>query len=102
MKEVPLVQLLEQRFGLPVHIKAYVYYQKEGREDDIVTLCFFPANVLPRTASIYHGTVLKGNNQFAGMVGFLPYEFDRKEELRLLFPETALPIVVRNLQAYYS
>ena len=29
------------------------------------------------------------------MVGFLPYEFDRKEELRLLSPETALPIIVK-------
>lgn len=101
MEEVPLVQLLEQRFGLPVHMendihyKAYGYYKMEGREDDIVTLCFFPANILPGTASVYHGEVLKGHNQFAGMVGFLPYEFDRKEELRLLSPETALPIIVK-------
>lgn len=93
---MPLVQLLEQRFGLPVHMendihyKAYGYYKKEGREDDIVTLCFFPANVLPGTASVYHGTVLKGNNQFAGMVGFLPYldVEQRNQGLEYAYPIT--------------
>ncbi len=101
MEGIPLVRLLEQRFGLPVHMendihyKAYGYYKKEGKTDDIVTLCFFPANVLPGTASVYHGMILKGYNQFAGMVGFLPYEFDRKEELELLSPQTALPVIIK-------
>lgn len=101
MEGIPLVQLLAQRFGLPVHMendihyKAYGYYKKEGKADDIVTLCFFPANILPGTASVYHGMILKGHNQFAGMVGFLPYEFDRREELKLLSPKTALPVIIK-------
>ncbi len=101
MEEVPLVHLLEERFGLPVYMqndiyyKAYGYYEKEGKEDDIVTLAFFPSGVLPGTASVYKGTILKGQNQFAGMVGFLPYEFDRAEEIRLLTPDTAIPVIVK-------
>lgn len=49
--------------GLPVHMendihyKAYGYYKKEGRENDIVTLCFFPANVLPGTAMMVYVSV---------------------------------------------
>lgn len=101
MEGVPLVRLLEERFGLPVymqndiHYKAYGYYKKEGKENDIVTLAFFPSGVLPGTASVYQGTILKGHNQFAGMVGFLPYEFDRAEEIRLLTWDTAIPVIVK-------
>lgn len=101
MEDVPLVRLLEKRFGLPVymqndiHYKAYGYYKKEGKEDDIVTLAFFPSGVLPGTASVYKGTILKGRNQFAGMVGFLPYEFGRAEEISLLSWDTALPVIVK-------
>ncbi|MBF0579285.1 ROK family protein [Erysipelotrichaceae bacterium RD49] len=99
MEGGPLVDLLEKRFQLPVHMendihyKAYGYYKKEGKSDGIVTLCFFPANILPGTATVYHGIILKGQNQFAGMVGFLPFEFDRKEELKRLSPYTALPAI---------
>lgn len=101
MEDVPLVRLLEERFGLPVcmqndiHYKAYGYYKKEGKENDIVTLAFFPSGVLPGTASVYKGTILKGRNQFAGMVGFLPYEFGRDEEIRLLSLGTAIPVIIK-------
>lgn len=100
MEGVPLVDLLKKRFHLPVHMendihyKAYGYYKKEGKSKDIVTLCFFPANILPGTATVYHGTILKGQNQFAGMIGFLPFEFDRQEELKRLSPQTALPVII--------
>lgn len=69
--------------------------KKEGRDDDIVTLAFFPSGVLPGTASVYKGTILKGRNQFAGMVGFLPYEFSRAEGIKLLAPDTAIPVIVK-------
>ena len=101
MEGVPLVRLLEERFQLPVdmqndiHYKAYGWYKKEGREKDIVTLAFFPSGVLPGTASVYQGTILKGRNQFAGMVGFLPYAFDRAEEVKLLAWDTAIPLIVK-------
>lgn len=101
MDGIPLVRLLEERFDRPVymqndiHYNAYGYYKKEGEENDIVTLAFFPSGVLPGTASVYKGTILKGRNQFAGMVGFLPYEFGREEEIRLLSWDTAIPVIVK-------
>lgn len=103
MEEVPLVSLLTDRFKIPVymqndiHFKAYGYYKKEKKENEIVSLVYYPANVLPGTATVYKGTILKGTNQFAGMLGFLPYDFTRKEQEQLLSPQTAIPIITKAI-----
>lgn len=99
LENVELVIQLEQQFHIPVylendmHLKAYGYYSKCGKANEIITLANFPSHILPGTASIHAGMILKGKNQFAGMVGFLPYEMDREKELEQLGKETCRPFV---------
>ena len=82
---VPVVEILEERFHLPVHLendmhyKVYGYYLKECRREDTVTILNYPGNVLPGMGTVVEGKVIKGWNQFAGMVGFLPYGVTREE-----------------------
>lgn len=101
----PIVEKLGAQFGRPVILendmlfKAYGYYKKECGDRDIVTLVNFPANILPGTATILAGHIVKGVNGFAGMTGFLPHGVDRAEEIRLLTPERYLPFALRSVTA---
>lgn len=103
LEGVDLADRLEALLGIPVHLendmhlKAYGYYCGCTRTDEVITLANFPQHVLPGTASVQAGTVIKGCNQFAGMVGFLPYEVDRAREIELLAPETCRPFVSRAI-----
>lgn len=105
LEDTALVKRLEQDFHIPVymendmHLKAYGYYRKCGREDETVTLANFPAHVLPGTASVHQGIILKGKNQFAGMVGFLPYGIQLEEELGVLEKSTCRPLVSKAVTA---
>lgn len=100
MENTPLVSVLSGQFHLPVilendmHLKAFGYYKKEDGANDIVTIATFPAHVLPGTVTVYQGTILKGKNQMAGMVRFLPYAVSWEEQIELMEPETAFPIIV--------
>lgn len=99
LENVPLVQKLAQRFHLPVHMendmhfKAYGYYCKYGSPEEIISIVNYPAHVLPGTVSIHSGRIIQGKNQFAGMVGFLPYGIDRAEQLILLAKKSCRPLV---------
>lgn len=101
LEDEPLVKKLEDEFHIPVsmendmHFKVYGYYRKEKPGDAVVTLANFPAHVLPGTATVYKGTVIKGKNDFAGMVGFLPYGISLQEQLGQLEASTCLPLVAR-------
>lgn len=105
LEDVPLKELLERQFHLPVHLendmhlKAYGYYKRCGSPDEIVTLAYFPEHILPGTASVHKGMVLQGKNQFAGMVGFFPYDVDREEELSLLKKDTCRPFISKAVTA---
>lgn len=101
----PLKQKLEEGFSIPVtmetdmHFKAYGYYRKNGNDDEVITLAYFPSHVLPGTATIYKGTILSGSSGFAGMTGFLPSDVSREEQLELLNPKECLPFLVQSLSA---
>ena len=99
---VPVVEILEERFHLPVHLendmhyKVYGYYLKECRREDTVTILNYPGNVLPGMGTVVEGKVIKGWNQFAGMVGFLPYGVTREKQLKSLVPGAYLPFLARG------
>ena len=99
---VPVVEILEERFHLPVHLendmhyKVYGYYLKECRREDTVTILNYPGNVLPGMGTVVEGKVIKGWNQFAGMVGFLPYDVTREEQLKSLVPGAYLPFLAKG------
>ncbi len=94
-----IVDGLTAEFAVPVlmendmHLKAYGLYKKQGADEGVVTLANFPAHIMPGTASIHGGTILKGRNQFAGMVGFLPYGMERKQYLSQLQIPECIPLI---------
>lgn len=46
-------------------------------------------NVLPGAASVINGMIINGRNGFAGMTGYMPYDVDREELVRLIAEEPA-------------
>lgn len=105
LEEVPMVDKLERRFSLPVamendmHHKAYGYYMKTGNREEVLSLGYFSGHILPGTATIHKGTIIRGANSFAGMTGFLPYNVSKEEQLAMLKPETCIPFVARSICA---
>ncbi|HDK7164170.1 TPA: ROK family protein [Clostridium botulinum] len=103
LENAHIVEHLEQAFHIPtymendMHFKAYGYYKKECTGQDIITLANFPSGVLPGTATVVHGEVIKGTNQFAGMVGFLDYGMTREQQIRYLQSDTFIPFAVKSV-----
>lgn len=83
--------------GNDMHLKAYGYYCSENNSDSIVTIAFFPENILPGTASIHRGEVICGSTGLAGMTAFLPFDFDMKKQLSMMNHQECMPIIVSNL-----
>lgn len=98
-----LVSALSIQFGCTVymendmHFKVFGYYQKYCEDYEVVTLANFPVQLLPGTATVHNGMVIKGKNQFAGMVGFLPFDSSRNEILEQLQPKKCQPIVSKSI-----
>lgn len=46
----------------------------EGSAADVVSIAFFPEGVMPGMATVAHGKVIRGANDFAGMLGFAPLD----------------------------
>lgn len=96
---------LEACYGVQVslkndmHFKALGYYEMSGNDEDVITLAYFPTQVLPGTATIHQGMIIQGTNEFAGMTGFLPYDMSRDEQLGLLQPETCVPFITESIRA---
>lgn len=99
----PIVEAFTQQFHVPVHLendmnfKVFGYAGQYGSDIGVVTLANFPKGVLPGTTTVHDGTVIRGYNQFAGMIGFLPYDMSREELIGILQPETCRPVVVRSI-----
>ncbi|NCB91785.1 MAG: ROK family protein [Clostridia bacterium] len=105
LENMELKTNLEQRFDLAVsmendmHHMAYGYCKKTNTEDHIITLAYYPAHLLPGTVTIYKGKILHGANHIAGMVGFLPTEVSRKEQIKMYEPETCIPLIAKSMSA---
>lgn len=105
LENVPMKEKLEHRFSLPVamendmHHKAYGYYTKTGNRDDVISLGYFSRHILPGTATIHKGNIIRGANSFAGMTGFLPYGVSREEQMEMLKPETCTPFITKSISA---
>lgn len=105
LENVFLKEKLENRFGVDVsiendmHHKAYGYYKKWGNQDKVITLGYFPNHILPGTATIHKGNIIKGANGFAGMTGFLPYDISKEEQLAMLAPQSCIPFITKSICA---
>lgn len=80
VKELSLPVAIEN----DMHLKAYGYFKAECVENEIVTLGLFSEHLLPGTSTIVKGHIIRGANQIAGLVGFLPFGISR-EELKTKF-----------------
>ncbi len=105
LENVPMVEKLEQRFSLPVsmendmHHKAYGYYKLSGNKADVISLGYFSDHVLPGTATIHKGTIIRGAHSFAGMTGFLPYDVSKEKQLAMLELDTCIPFITKSVCA---
>ena len=103
-----IVDELSEKFPVPVylendmHFKVFGYSKKYCNDTDVVTLAYFPAHILPGTATVHQGMVIKGNNQFAGMVGFLPSNLSREEYLDKLQVGTCREIISKAITSIIS
>lgn len=76
-----------------MYFKAYGYYMYNKSREKIITMMNFHSNVLPGTATIYKGTVIKGKNSFAGMIGFMPYGITPENYLEKLNYNECIPLI---------
>lgn len=101
LENEPFGEKMEKNIDLPVylgndmHFKAYGYYKKSGVDSDIITLAYFPEHVLPGVATVYKGTIIKGANQFAGTLAFLPYGISRRQQLDLWQKDKCFPLMMQ-------
>lgn len=108
LENLNLAEKLLKEYEIPVimendmHFKAYGYYKLNRISEKIITIMNFPANVLPGTATIYKGTVIKGKNGFAGMAGFMNYDMPREELLKKLNPKECIPFIGKAAAAIIS
>ena len=82
-----------------MHHKAYGYYKLSGNEEDVISLGYFSDHILPGTATIHKGTIIRGAHSFAGMTGFLPYDVSKEEQLTMLETDTCIPFITKSVCA---
>ena len=105
LEGIPMKEKLEGRFSLPVvmendmHFKAYGYYTKTRNPNEVISLGYFSSHILPGTATIHKGDIIRGANSFAGMTGFLPYGVSKEEQLAMLESETCAPFIAKSVCA---
>lgn len=104
----PIVAEFSKKWSLPVylendmHFKVYGYAKMHEIDTDVVTMANFPIHILPGTATVHDGMVIKGHNQFAGMVGFLPFNYTQEKLLETLHPDTCQMIVSKSIISIIS
>ncbi len=86
-----LEKMLVGDFGIPVviendmHIKAFGYCKGKGLSDKIITMACFPRGYLPGIVTIHKGTVIRGANGIAGLIGYLSPKWEKnKDELSVI------------------
>lgn len=82
-----------------MHLKAYGCYRTCAHPGDVVTLANFPVRILPGTATVSEGRVLRGAHRFAGMVGFIDYGMDREVYRKRLVRPQARSLIAQGLTA---
>lgn len=104
LDDFKLIDEFSERFGKMVymendmHFKVFGYYQQNKDSKDVVTLGNYPTGVMPGSATVYNGVVIKGHNQFAGLTGFLPYGMSISEQIEVLkSPDTCRDIVSKSI-----
>lgn len=99
---IRLIEKLKEKLNTAIemendmHYKAYGYYKEECTDDEIVTIINYQPGVLPGTATIYQGKILKGANGLAGMTGFLPFDTDRQKQIEMMNSEQYFPFALKS------
>ena len=101
----PLAEKLENRFGVNVVLEndmnasAIGYYgEQDYKEEASMAIVTFIKDNLPGSGIIVDGHILRGNTNFAGEIGFLPYGVSQAKQKELLSDSnTAFPFVIKSL-----
>ena len=98
-----LVEEFTKRYSKKVYMendmpyKAFGYYKKLNDDNKVITVVFFPKHVLPGSATVHKGMIIKGKDHFAGMIGFLPFDISQKELLDRLDENTSIDIITKSI-----
>lgn len=91
LEGIHLLNMIKEKVhDLPIHMtydcqyRVYGAYKKFGYTQETLTLLFCMKNILPGTASVVNGMIISGKNGFAGMTGYLPYDIDQEEQIKLI------------------
>lgn len=105
LENIPLESLIQEKLKTPVHIendmhlKTYGYYKKQCNNDDTLVLMNFQAGALPSSACVHKGAVITGTNQFAGNIGFIPYDIPLDRLSRAMNAKNAVSIAYKAAAA---
>ena len=90
LENVPLESMIKEKINIPIYLaydcqyRVYGAYKKYKYEKETLTLFYCMKNVLPGTASVSCGKILKGKNGFAGMTGYIPYGMSFDDQIKLI------------------
>ena len=99
LENVPLESMIKEKTDIPIYLaydcqyRVYGAYKKYKYETETLTLFYCMKNVLPGTASVSCGKILKGKNGFAGMTGYIPYGMSFDDQIKLIADGKGLNVI---------
>ena len=105
LENAPLEDMIKAKTDVPVYLaydcqyRVYGAYKKFGYDKETLTLFYCMKNVLPGTASVTDGKILKGKNGFAGMTGYIPYGMSFDEQIQLIADGKGLHVMSQAISS---
>lgn len=105
LTDQPLRTMIQSAANIPVHMENDMHYRiygyacEESASEDVLTLLYWNRSVLPGTATCHKGTILTGQNHFAGCAMLLPSvthpaeQLSSRESAQFIIDETVLSIL---------
>lgn len=82
-----------------MHLAVYGYYKKECEEYQSVSMLTFSEGIWPGAGSLVSGQVIEGAHNFAGMIAFLPYGINPKEQLEKCNAKNSFRMIVHAVSS---
>lgn len=108
LENIPLEEMIKEKISLPLHMaydcqyRVYGAYKEFKYTHETLTLFYCVKNVLPGTASVVNGMIVKGKNGFAGMTGYLPYGMTFDKQINLVATGEGTHIILQVISSVIS